>query len=148
MDKKDIKDQKKVIKDNLEKLHILRDQGYEEFISDFRNIDSGISRLQSSIAALREIENHIVSLFNLEAPPSNEEGFKRLKEAGNISKDKIRTYEQMLYFKERVRKLSDRMDTKKLYNIVRDELESIEDFYKNLGSIVKAHKKNLANRTE
>ncbi len=141
IDKKAVKDSKKVIKDNLEKLHLLRDQGYEEFISDFRNIDSSLIRLQSTIKAFLAMEIQIAALLTNETPPPDDEYFNQLKEGGHLPKDKRKTYEGMITFRERVWKLADRMDSKVLFDIITNELESIEHFEKNLLSIIKAHKK-------
>ncbi|MCP3677712.1 MAG: DUF86 domain-containing protein [Deltaproteobacteria bacterium] len=140
-DKKTVKDAKKVIKDNLEKLHLLRDQGYEEFTSDFRNIDSSLLRLQTTVKAFLALEMQIAALLAIETPPQDEEYFNRLKEGGHLPKDKRKTYEDMIAFRERVGKLTNRMDSKALYDIVTNELESIEHFEKNLHTIIKAHKK-------
>lgn len=49
MKKEDIQTKIEVILDNLEKLHILKEKSYEDFIADFRNIDSALYKLQTSI---------------------------------------------------------------------------------------------------
>jgi len=141
MDKKIIKDTKIIITDNLEKLHLLRDQGYEEFTADFRNIDSGIARLQSTITALQTLEENISSLVGLSSHTSNHDCLDRLKKAGFLKKEHLKTYEQMMKFIDRFSKLKLRPDSKKLYKVVKDELDSLEEFHINLLYIIKAHKK-------
>ena len=141
MDKKIIKDTKKIITDNLEKLHLLRDQGYEEFTEDFRNIDSSFVRLQGTVAALQTLEGHIASLLGLTSPTSDHGCLDRLKKAGFLKKEHLKEYEHMMDFMARFSKLNLRPDSKKLYKIIVDELDSIEEFHKNLLYIIKAHKK-------
>jgi len=141
VDKKAIKSAKKVIKENLEKLHLLRDQGYEEFISDFRNIDSSLLRLQQTAKAFLTLELQIAALLAIETPPPGDEYFHHLKEGGHLPKERRKTYEGMIAFLDKVGKLGDRMDSKALYAIVTNELDDIEHFEKNLLSIIKAHKK-------
>jgi uncharacterized protein YutE (UPF0331/DUF86 family) len=141
IDKKAVKDAKKVLKDNLEKLHLLRDQGYEEFISDFRNIDSSLLRLQQTVKAFLGLEMQIAALLSIETLPPDDDYFNHLKEGGHLPKDRRKTYEAMIAFRERIGKLAERMDKKVLYDIVINELDDIEHFEKNLLSIIKAHKK-------
>ncbi|MFQ5330375.1 MAG: HepT-like ribonuclease domain-containing protein [Thermodesulfobacteriota bacterium] len=141
IDKKAVKDAKKVLKDHLEKLHLLRDQGYEEFTSDFRNIDSSLLRLQQTVKAFLALEMQIAALLSIEALPPDDEYFNHLKEGGHLPKERRKTYEAMIVFREKIGKLAERMDKKVLYAIVTNELDDIEHFEKNLLSIIKAHKK-------
>ena len=48
-----------IIIDNIEKLNLLKIKTYEDLISDFRNIDSALHRLQTSIQALVDIGSYI-----------------------------------------------------------------------------------------
>ena len=57
MKKEDVQNKLDIIPENLEKLEILRGMGYEEFTSDFRNIDSALHRFQTSIQTLVDIGN-------------------------------------------------------------------------------------------
>ena len=52
MRQEDIQTKIDIIVDNLEKLGTLRAKTYKDFISDFRNIDSALYILQTSIQAL------------------------------------------------------------------------------------------------
>ncbi len=60
MNRQDIQSKVDVIIDNLEKLHLLKSKTYNDFISDFRNIDSTLHRLQTSIQALLDIGSYII----------------------------------------------------------------------------------------
>jgi len=55
MKQEDIQTKIDVIVENLEKLGSLKAKTYEDFTSDFRNIDSALHRLQTSIQALLDI---------------------------------------------------------------------------------------------
>ncbi|MEK7846484.1 MAG: HepT-like ribonuclease domain-containing protein [Nitrospinota bacterium] len=59
MRKEDIQTKIDAIFDNLEKLKFFSSKTYEEFIADFRNIDSALHRLQTSIQALLDIGSYI-----------------------------------------------------------------------------------------
>jgi len=43
----------------------MKTKTYEEFNSDFRNIDSALHRLQTTIQALLDIESYIIASFLL-----------------------------------------------------------------------------------
>ena len=63
MKKEDMQCKLDIIPENLEKMGILRAMGYEEFTSDFRNMDSALHRLQASIQALVDIGGYIIASF-------------------------------------------------------------------------------------
>lgn len=73
-----------VIPENLEKLETLHSKSYEEFTSDFRNIDSTLHRLQTSIQALIDIGGYIIASLGLKTPSSNAEIIEILQDSGYI----------------------------------------------------------------
>jgi len=82
MKKEDVQNKLDIIPENLEKLGILRAMGYEEFISDFRNIDSALHRFQTSIQALVDIGGYIIASLGLRAPSTSGEVIDILVEHG------------------------------------------------------------------
>lgn len=50
-----------IIRQNLERLAQLPQASYEDFASDFRNLDSALHRLQTTIQALIDLASYIVS---------------------------------------------------------------------------------------
>jgi len=129
MDERDIQTKIDVILDNLEKLCILRSKTYEDFISDFRNIDSCLHRLQTSIQALLDIGSYIIASLGLRTPNTNAEIIEILSENGYIPKDRAETFIRMCQFRNRVVHLYNHIDTKTLYEILVNDLEDIKDFY-------------------
>ena len=63
MRQEDIQTKIDVIIENLEKLSSLKAKTYADFISDFRNIDSTLYILQTSIQALLDIGSYIIANF-------------------------------------------------------------------------------------
>jgi len=55
MKREDVQAKIDVIVDSLDNLGILKGKSYEDFVSDFRNVDSALHRLQTSIQALLDI---------------------------------------------------------------------------------------------
>lgn len=140
MKKEDIQTKIDVIFNNLDKLKFFKAKSYEEFISDFRNIDASLHIFQTSIQALLDIGSYIIASLGLKTPNTNAEIIEILSEAGHISKDKKDTYIKMSQFRNRIVHLYNQIDTKALYNIVVNELGDIKEFYANLLEVIEIYK--------
>ena len=140
MKKEDIQTKIDVILDNLEKLKSLKTKTNEDFTSDFRNVDSALYRLQTSIQALLDIGSYIIASLGLKTPNTNAEIIEILSEANYIPKDRAETYKKMSQFRNRIVHLYNHIDTEALYNILLNELSDIKDFYTNLLKIIEDHR--------
>lgn len=60
-----------IIRDNLEKLEQLPQGSLEEFVADFRNVDSALHRLQTGIQALIDIASYVTARRGLGTPASS-----------------------------------------------------------------------------
>lgn len=129
-----------LIVENLEKLGSLKAETYKDFISDFRNIDSALHRLQTSIQALLDIGSYIIANLGLKMPNTNAEIIKILSDAGYIPKDKTEIYIDMSKFRNRIVHLYNHIDTEMLYAFLMNELGDIKDFYTGLLKIIDEHK--------
>ncbi|MBI5191594.1 MAG: DUF86 domain-containing protein [Nitrospirae bacterium] len=125
-----------VVITNLENLKAQGEGTYEEFMSDSRNVDSSLYRLQTSIQALLDIGAHIVAVLGLGSPGSNAEIITTLCDAGYIGKDKAGTYVRMAQFRNRVVHLYDHIDTEEVYGIIKNELGDIKSFFSDLIEII------------
>ena len=141
MKKEDIQTKIDVVLDNLEKLSSLKAKTYEDFIGDFRNIDSALHRLQTSIQAILDIGSYIIASLGLRTPNTNAEIIDILSDDGHISKDRRDIYIKMSQFRNRIVHLYNHIDTETLYKILTDELHDIKDFYKDLLKIIEEHRK-------
>jgi len=140
MKKEDIQTKIDVILDNLEKLDTIRSKTFDDFISDFRNIDSALHRLQTSIQALLDIGSYIIANLGLKMPNTNAEIIKILSDAGYIPDEKVETYIEMSKFRNRIVHLYNHVDTEELYNILVNELDDIKEFYTNLLGIIEGNR--------
>src|SRR3989338_2811819 len=140
MRKEDIQTKIDAIFDNHEKLKFFSSKTYEEFTADFRNIDSALHRLQTSIQALLDIGSYIIASLGLRTPNTNAEIIEILSEAGYVSKDKIETYIKMSQFRNRIVHLYNHIDTEMLYDILTNELGDIKELYTNLLKIIEQQK--------
>ncbi len=140
MKKEDIQTKIDVVLDNLEKLHDLKVKTYEDFISDYRNIDSALHRLQTSIQALLDIGSYIIASLGLKTPNTNSEIIQILSNAGYIPKEKVEAYTDMSKFRNRIVHLYNHIDTEMLYDILINELADIKEFYTILLEIIESSK--------
>ena len=136
MKKEDIQTKIDAIFDNHEKLKFFSSKTYEEFTADFRNIDSALHRLQTSIQAILDIGSYIIASLGLRTPNTNAEIIDILSEAGYIPKAKIEKYKKMSQFRNRIVHLYNHIDTEMLYEILTNELDDIKEFYANLLNIL------------
>jgi uncharacterized protein YutE (UPF0331/DUF86 family) len=140
MNQRDIQTKIDVIMDNLDKLNILKSKTFEEFISDFRNIDSTLHRLQTSIQVLLDIGSYIIASLGLRTPNTNAEIIEILSEAGYIPKDKIETYIKISQFRNRIVHIYNHIGTETLYDILVNELGDIIGFYTDLIKIIENYR--------
>ncbi|MDO9028009.1 MAG: DUF86 domain-containing protein [Candidatus Roizmanbacteria bacterium] len=140
MNQTDVQTKIDVILDNLEKLSALKAKTYEDFTSDFRNIDANLYILQTSIQALLDIGSYIIASLGLKTPNANAEIIRILKDANLITEDKVETYIKMSQFRNRIVHLYNHIATETLYDILMNELDDLKGLYTNLLKIIDEHK--------
>jgi len=139
MKKEDVQNKLDIIPENLEKLGILRAMGYEEFISDFRNIDSALHRFQTSIQALVDIGGYIIASLGLRAPSTSGEVIDILVEHGLLNAAQRDRYISMIQFRNRIVHFYNDIDLKVLYQILQEEVVDIRELYRTLTLIIEGH---------
>jgi len=139
MRKEDVQSKLDIIPENLEKLEILRAMGYEKFTSDFRNIDSALHRLQTSIQALVDIGGYIIASLGLRVPGSSGEVIDILVEHGLLKKEQRDRYISMVQFRNRIVHFYNDIDLKILYQILQEELIDIRELYRALLMVIEEH---------
>lgn len=132
MRKEDIQSKLDIIPENLEKIKILQTMDYEEFISDFRNIDSALHRLQTSFQALVDIGGYIIASLGLRTPGSSGEVIDILVEHDLLNKERRDQYITMIQFRNRIVHFYNNVDLKILYQILQEELVDIKELYQRL----------------
>jgi uncharacterized protein YutE (UPF0331/DUF86 family) len=139
MKKEDVQSKLDIIPENLEKLEILRAKSYEEFALDFRNIDSALHRLQTSIQALVDIGGYIIASLGLRTPGASGEVIEILVDHDLLKKDQRDRYISMIQFRNRIVHFYNDIDLKVLYQILQEELDDIRELYQRLVLIIDRH---------
>jgi uncharacterized protein YutE (UPF0331/DUF86 family) len=137
--KEDVQSKLDLIPENLEKLKILRAKSFEEFASDFRNVDSALHRLQTSIQALVDIGAYIIASLGLRTPSSSAEVIDILVKHGLVPTQQRDRYVTMIQFRNRIVHFYDDLDLKILYRILNEELFDIRELYRTFLHIIEEH---------
>lgn len=139
MKKEEVQRKLDIIPENLEKLKIFQAMDFETFKSDFRNIDSTLHRLQTSIQALVDIGGYIIASLGLRTPGSSAEVIDILVENGFLENDRKDRYISLIQFRNRIVHFYNDIDLKILYQIVQEELNDIRDLFRSLVLIIEKH---------
>lgn len=136
MKKEDVQSKLDLIPENSEKIEIFRAMSYEEFISDFRNIDSVLHRLQTSIQALVDIGGYIIASLGLRTPSTSGEVIDILAEHGLLKIERRERYISMIQFRNRIVHFYNTINLKILYHILQNELVDIRELYREFIQII------------
>jgi len=138
MKKEDIQSKIDVVSENLEKLDTLRAMAYAEFVSDFRNTDSALHRLQTSIQALLDIGGYIIANLGLKMPNTNAAIIRILSDAGHIPEGKVEAFIDMSKFRNRIVHLYNHIDAETLYDILVNETDDIKELFAILLGVIES----------
>lgn len=136
LDKKKITQKMSLILDNLTKLKYLKKLSKEEFILDFRNIESAKHLLQVTIEAMHDIANHIVSRRRLGKPESYSDAFRILTEKKLIPQRSSEVYITMMKFRNRIVHLYHQVDNEEIYDILQSNLHDFTIFLEEIRQII------------
>ncbi len=134
IDKTKVSAKIRLIKENLTKLDKLKMVPEEVFKADFEKYDSAKYSLQTSIEAMVDICNHIISRKCLSMPKTKADSFIILCQNNILSPDMQGTYTAMARFRNRVVHLYDEVDTADVYQFVN---EGISDFNRFIDDVSK-----------
>src|SRR5207247_2057830 len=116
-----------LLRDNLEKLAQIPQSTFAEFAADFRNIDSALHRLQTSIQALIDVGSFALAKLGLGAPASSREILERLEQAGRLPPGAADRFGPIFGFRNRVVHVYDRIDPKIVFQILTEERADLEE---------------------
>ena len=116
------------MQNNIAKLDDLRNQSKEEFLSDFRNVDSAKYLFQVTIEAMLDISNHIIARNQWGVPSTNKDIFQILSNKRIIEEKYINTYFAMAEFRNRIVHMYMQIDDEVIYTIVQENLKDLKNF--------------------
>jgi len=136
VDSRKILEKLRVIKENLDKLALLKDVPVEIFISDFEKYDSAKYNLQTTIEAMLDICNHIIARNAYEVPKTNAEAFRLLCRKKILNTEMESTYMAMARFRNRVVHLYDQVDNLEIFRIISEGLEDFQHFVNDISKTI------------
>lgn len=115
------------IRESLERLDEIPQSSFEEFASDFRNLDSAVHRLQTIIQALIDIGSYAVALLGLATPQRSRSILESLQEAGHLPPGSVERFGPMFAFRNRVVHLYERVEPRIVYAILTSNRRDLEE---------------------
>jgi uncharacterized protein YutE (UPF0331/DUF86 family) len=123
-----VRDKIQIIKNNLNKLEVIKQGSLEEFLENPLAPDASIRILQVSIEAMLDISHHIISRRHLGTPKTYRETIELLEQAGIIPNKMLPTLTKMVKFRNRAVHLYDKITDEEIYQIIQHHLVDFEDF--------------------
>lgn len=116
-----------ILRDNLDKLGQIPQGSYDEFAADFRNLDSALHRLQTSVQVLVDIASYATAKRGLGAPTSSLDALQRLEDGGALPVGSTQRFAPIVGFRNRVVHLYDRIDGQIVYRILTRDRGDLQD---------------------
>lgn len=125
-----------VLKANLGKLAAIPQGSYDEFSGDFRNVASALHLRQTSIQALIDLGSFVVAHRALATPRTSHEVFERLEEAELLPAGTAASFAPVIGFRNRVVHLYDRIDERRVYEILLHHRQDLANMLDQLLSLL------------
>jgi uncharacterized protein YutE (UPF0331/DUF86 family) len=107
-----------VLRDNLARLAEIPQATHAEFAADFRNVDSALHRLQTSIQALIDVGSYKLGRRGLAPPDSSRDILALLERDGALPAGTAERFASLFGFRNRIVHLYDRVDPRRVYEIL------------------------------
>ena len=114
----------------LSKLRVLAKLSSQEFISDFKNVESSKHLLQVSVENCLDLAHHIVADGSFRTPSDYYDTFLILSEETIIPTSFLPTLRQMVSFRNRVVHLYWEVDNTMVYQILQENLGDFDTYLK------------------
>ena len=138
MNKQDVQINFDTIDDNMEKLETLTGLNRDDFMTDFRNLDATVRRLQISIEALVDSSRYVIRSLGLPPADSYRQVPVVLADAGYLDQTSIAIYDKMMRFRSLIVHHYYRVDPEDIYQILTENLSDLQNWRTTLLQIIEA----------
>jgi len=121
-----------LVDQNIRLLEELKEEGYESFFKNFRDIQAAKHSLQESIEACLDISNHIIAEKGLRRGEDYKDIFSVIEEEGIIDAGLSARLQEMAQFRNLLVHQYGRIDTRMLFIIMSKDLKNVEEFIKSI----------------
>ena len=127
-----------ILRDDLERLEQIPQATLPEFLADFRNLDSALHRLQTSIQALINVATFVASTRGLGPLSSSIEALEKLEGHALLPAGATARFAPIFGFRNRVVHLYDRIDPAIVFKVLTEHRSDIVDLAKMLTAALTA----------
>lgn len=110
-----------VLRENLLRLAEIPQSSFEEFSSDFRNLDSALRRLQTSIQALIDLATYKSARLGQGPPESSWDVLQKLELEGHLPPGSAKRFGPIFGFRNRIVHMYDHVDERIVYRLLTEE---------------------------
>lgn len=135
VDKNRINQDLKFICENIKKLEILNRLGEEEFLKDFKNVDSTKYLLRSSIEAVLDLSNYTVISNGWDMPENIEKTFKVLREKNIIRDFEFEEYMELVNLKDKLTFIYASIEDEFIFNELKKTIIKLKNIKKSLDNL-------------
>ncbi len=121
-----------LIDENIRLIEEIRSQGYESFSNSFRDIQAAKHALQESIEACLDIGSHIIAEKGFRRAEDYKDIYKVLEEESIIDPILSAKLQEMAQFRNLLVHKYGKIDTKRVFIIMSEDLKDIQDFVKKI----------------
>jgi uncharacterized protein YutE (UPF0331/DUF86 family) len=118
MNGKGIETRLAVLRDNLARLAEIPQGSFADFAGDFRNVDSALHRLQTSIQALVDIATYKLGRRGLAPPSTSRDILVALEGDQAVPAGTAARFAPLFAFRNRIVHLYDRIDPQRVFEIL------------------------------
>ena len=135
VDKNRINQDLKFICENIKKLEILNRLGEEEFLKDFKNVDSTKYLIRSSIEAVLDLSHYSVISNGWDMPENIEKTFKVLSEKNIIRDFEFEEYMEIVNLKDKLTFIYASIDDEFIFNELKKTIIKLKNIKKSLDNL-------------
>ena len=135
VDKNRINQDLKFICENIKKLEILNRLGEEEFLKDFKNVDSTKYLLRSCIEAVLDLSNYAVISNGWDMPENIEKTFKVLSEKNIIKDFEFEEYMELVNLKDKLTFMYASIEDEFIFNELKKTIIKLKNIKKSLDNL-------------
>ncbi|MCZ7393323.1 MAG: DUF86 domain-containing protein [Candidatus Methanoperedens sp.] len=121
-----------LIDENLQLIEEIRSQGFDSFSSNFKDIQAAKHSLQEAIEACLDIGSHIIAERGFRRADDYKDIYNVLEEEGIIDHVLSSKLQEMAQFRNLLVHRYGKIDTKRLFIIMSEDLKDIREFVKKI----------------
>jgi uncharacterized protein YutE (UPF0331/DUF86 family) len=129
VNKEKIQNKLDFIKNNLEKLNIMRRYNKEEFFSDFEHIYASEHLIQTTIQALTDTAGFIIASKKFRSPKNSVDMIEILYENKLLDVEQRDLFQKIIRFRNIVVYLYNGVNEKMVFDLLQNNLKDLEEFF-------------------